>query len=149
LNSTKIINFDLVDSPIEIPNVEITIETNSSELKRYSLIEIAKVIINQMFGILLKKKIHAHNERQAWICMLLAIGSGAAIGPMFKYMAKMHINPALSASWRCQCMVLFLLPLAIFEACFSGNPRVEWGSRKSDLPYPIFVHILVGMLHKY
>ena len=75
---------------------------------------------------------------KAWVCLSLAIMSGAAIGPMFKFMASRNIKPALSASWRCQCMVIFLVPIALFEIRGEqkqGRSPIEWFKKKPGLPY--------------
>jgi len=63
----------------------------------------------------------------AWACMLLAILSGAAIGPAFKVMESFNIPPLLAASWRCQCMSFVLLPLAWLEAHCKGPTRQPIG----------------------
>ena len=63
----------------------------------------------------------------AWLCMLLAILSGAAIGPAFKFMEAYHIEPILAASWRCQCMSFVLLPLALIESYWL-NSKIAWFS---------------------
>ena len=66
----------------------------------------------------------------AWGCMLLAILSGAAIGPAFKVMESFNVPPLLAASWRCQCMSFVLLPLAWLESYCKGAARqpVAWMS---------------------
>lgn len=77
----------------------------------------------------------------AWLCMFCAIVVGSSIGPIFKYMQWHHISPCLAASWRCQCMVIFLIPAAIIERNFSSiRNRIDWLEKKPDLQYPLFVH---------
>ena len=116
-HGTEIINFD--DSSSEHGHVfEVVVEPGNEQTKT-SILEILK----------------------AWLCLTLAVLSGAAIGPMFKYMNHEHIRPALSASWRCQCMTIFLVPLGIIEATYGSQKRVEWFSKTEDLPYAIWVHI--------
>lgn len=58
----------------------------------------------------------------------------------------MGVPSCLAASWRCQCMTLFLLPLAIIEAWSRRNTHepVPWFSRVPDLPFPVWVHILIA-----
>jgi hypothetical protein len=65
---------------------------------------------------------------------------------MFKYMNQVGVNPLLAASWRGQCMLVFLIPCAYIEI-ISNDKRVEWNVRKSDMTYPLFVHVLIGMLN--
>ena len=81
----------------------------------------------------------------AWTSMVLAILSGAAIGPAFKYMALHHIPARLAASWRCQTMTLFLLPLAFMEAlCGKKNNAIDWFARPPELQYPLYVHVAIA-----
>ena len=90
----------------------------------------------------------------AWICMITAIMVGSSIGPMFKYMESHHITPCLAASWRCQCMVIFLLPAAFLERISISNislttnynQNVSWLAKMPDLSYPLFVHIGIAGL---
>ena len=78
-----------------------------------------------------------------WTSMLLAILSGASIGPAFKYMALHHIPARLAASWRCQTMTLFLIPLAFMEAIYDRN-TINWLEKPADRQYPLYVHILIA-----
>jgi len=80
----------------------------------------------------------------AWISLILAIFSGSLIGPAFKYMAKHNIKPILAAAWRCQCMCIFLIPLAIIERVSNKMNKVEWFSKKSDLNYSILTHVIIA-----
>lgn len=80
----------------------------------------------------------------AWISMVLAIMAGSGIGPMFKYMYEHNIPPRLAASWRCQCMSLILLPIAMIESKYDNS--VEWFANKSDLQYKIYIHVLIAGL---
>jgi drug/metabolite transporter (DMT)-like permease len=82
----------------------------------------------------------------AWISLILAILSGASIGPAFKYMTQHGIRSCLSASWRCQCMIIFLIPLAILESWSDRNKRVDWFGYKPDLPYPVIIHTIFSGL---
>jgi drug/metabolite transporter (DMT)-like permease len=82
----------------------------------------------------------------AWVSVILAVLAGASIGPAFKYMSHHGIRSCLSASWRCQCMLIFLLPIAVFEAISDKNKRVDWFARKPDLKYPVIVHVLFSGL---
>lgn len=65
-------------------------------------------------------------------------------GPMFKYMKYNGIQPLLAVIWRGQCMILFLVPLALIE--FRRGNVVEWTARKAGLKYPLFVHVLFAGL---
>ena len=78
-----------------------------------------------------------------WLCLFGAIMSGSAIGPMFKFMEQKHIAPSLAAAWRCQCMIVFLIPLAMVESLKSP---AEWMAKKHDLPYTVYVHIIIASL---
>jgi hypothetical protein len=79
-----------------------------------------------------------------WGAMFLAIMSGATIGPMFKYMENQHIPPILAASWRCQCMLFFLVPMAIMEANSNKSMSVDWFSKKPDLTFTVAGHIFIA-----
>ena len=82
----------------------------------------------------------------AWICMILAIISGSAIGPMFKYMETTGVPPFLAASWRCQTMIIFLWPISFIETKFAEVEQVSLLSRQPDLEYPVYVHVLIGCI---
>jgi drug/metabolite transporter (DMT)-like permease len=82
----------------------------------------------------------------AWVSIILAILAGASIGPAFKYMSRHGIRSCLSASWRCQCMLIFLLPIAVLEVVADKNKRVDWFARKPDLKYPVIVHVFFSGL---
>lgn len=69
-----------------------------------------------------------------WLALLLAIMSGAAIGPAFKWMEIHHVSELLAASWRCQAMVLTLIPCALIEAYFYP---VDWLTMKKSYHYII------------
>lgn len=80
----------------------------------------------------------------AWFSMVLAICSGSAIGPMFKYMEQNKIPPFLSASWRCQCMIIFLLPMALLESRLDTGASIHWWERAPDLSFPLFVYVFAA-----
>lgn len=82
----------------------------------------------------------------AWVSVILAILAGAAIGPAFKYMSHHGIRSCLSASWRCQCMLIFLLPIAVFEAVSDKTKQVDWFANKPDLKYKVIVHVFFSGL---
>jgi drug/metabolite transporter (DMT)-like permease len=64
---------------------------------------------------------------------------------MFKYMRNNSIPMLLSASWRCQCMSIFLIPFAIIEYMYLPvKERTEWFSYKPDLQFPVVVHIILA-----
>eukprot|EP01039_Chlorochromonas_danica_P003650 gene3650-3996_t len=79
-----------------------------------------------------------------WVCMVLAIFAGASIGPVFKYMMAAGVTPLLASSWRNQTMVLSLLPFSFYEAWSAKENRVQWFAYKPDLPFPVFVHVLIS-----
>jgi drug/metabolite transporter (DMT)-like permease len=82
-----------------------------------------------------------------WIAMVLAIFSGAGSGPMFKYMEEHGIAPVLAGAWRCQCMSIFLIPLAFLEIWKNNGETIKFFDRKEDLPFPVWVHtVIAGML---
>ena len=64
---------------------------------------------------------------------------------MFKFMQRNDIPPFLAASWRCQCMCVFLIPIALIEGRYSTT-KIDWFVRKEDLMFPVFVHILLAGL---
>jgi uncharacterized membrane protein len=76
-----------------------------------------------------------------WFAMFLAMMSGASIGPMFKYLENQNIAPLMAASWRCQCMLIFLIPLAFIETKFHST---QWFETKPGLGYPVIVYILIA-----
>jgi drug/metabolite transporter (DMT)-like permease len=78
----------------------------------------------------------------AWTSMILALIASSSIGPVFKFMAHHGIPPFLSASWRCQCMTVFLIPLAIAEVYMDPiKNKVDWFGYKPDLRFPVIVHV--------
>lgn len=96
---------------------------------------------------LVKKHEHKSSQKDliaAAIALVLALIGGAAIGPCFKYMEEAGITPFLSASWRCQCMLVFLVPSAIIEHRSGKNPPVDWFDVKPDLYFPLVVHVLIA-----
>lgn len=82
----------------------------------------------------------------AWMSIVLAVLAGASIGPVFKYMSRHGIRSCLSASWRCQCMLIFLLPIAVLEVVTDNKKKVDWFARKPDLKYPVIVHVFFSGL---
>lgn len=64
-----------------------TISTDDCDNSQKGLHEAPKTCINITIG---------------WIAMILAILSGAAIGPVFKYMEEQNISPVLAAAWYIQ-----------------------------------------------
>ncbi len=81
----------------------------------------------------------------AWASVFLAMIAASSIGPVFKYMARHGIPPCLSASWRCQCMTIFLIPLAIAEVYLDPvKNSVDWFGYKPDLRYPVIVHVIIS-----
>lgn len=81
----------------------------------------------------------------AWGSLVLAIIAGSSIGPVFKFMAHHGIPPCLSASWRCQCMSVFLIPLSIIEVYFDPvKNSVDWMGYKPDLQFPVVVHVVIS-----
>lgn len=85
----------------------------------------------------------------AWLSMILAVISGSAIGPAFKWFEQHGIHELLTASWRCQVMAIILLPLAIIEARYLNHPW-HWLTLKRpadpDLKYPVWTYILTAGL---
>lgn len=83
----------------------------------------------------------------AWICMLLAILSGSSIGPVFKYMETNGVHPFQAASWRSQCMIIWLIPFCILEAWSLPKDKVvSFFERKQDLPFPLGIHVIIAGL---
>lgn len=81
----------------------------------------------------------------AWISMCLAILSSSTIGPMFKYMDNNNIKPILAASWRCQCMAIWLLPFTLLESFLSKKEdRVPWFEYRPGLRFPVVIHVLIA-----
>lgn len=81
-----------------------------------------------------------------WLSMVLAIIAGASIGPVFRYMMSFGITPLLAASWRCQAMVLCLIPTAIWEIYSKNAKPIDWFGKQPDLPFPVIVHLFVASL---
>lgn len=81
----------------------------------------------------------------AWLSMILAVMSGSAIGPAFKWFEQHNIHELLAASWRCQVMAIILIPLAFIEARYFNHPW-HWLTyeRKPDLKYPVAWYILAA-----
>jgi hypothetical protein len=85
----------------------------------------------------------------SWGAMILAVFAAATLGPVFKYIAQHGVDPITAASWRCQCMLLFLAPLAYLESISAQTNRVKWFERKPTLKYPLFIHVLIGKCNSY
>jgi hypothetical protein len=81
------------------------------------------------------------NSVLAWVSMCLAVISGSSIGPVFKYMSTHGLHPMQSASWRCQCMLIWLGPLAIIEIVKESEP-VTWFETRPGLRYPVYIHVI-------
>lgn len=79
----------------------------------------------------------------AWLSMCLAVISGSSIGPVFKYMSTHGIHAMQSASWRCQCMLIWLGPLAIVEM-MKESSHVTWFDIRPGLRYPVYVHVILA-----
>jgi drug/metabolite transporter (DMT)-like permease len=82
----------------------------------------------------------------SWFSMILAVLSGAAIGPVFKYLGEFHVQPCMSASWRGQAMLIFLIPLTALETFCSRNHvplRDRWLKVRPDCSYPAFVYVVL------
>ena len=79
-----------------------------------------------------------------WVCLFLAIMSGSLIGPMFRYIQDRGITPVLAASWRCQCMSIILIPLALLERTVDPTKRVKWFSSNSELKGPIILYVALA-----
>jgi drug/metabolite transporter (DMT)-like permease len=84
----------------------------------------------------------------ASLAMGCAIMAGASIGPIFKYMQANSVPAILAASWRCQCMCIFLIPAAIIErfAKKSLPNRIDWFAKYPDLTFKLYVHIFIAGL---
>jgi len=83
----------------------------------------------------------------AWASMILAVMSGSAIGPAFKWFEQHDIHETLAASWRCQVMAIILIPIACIEARYFSHPWnwLTW-DRKADLKYPVVWYVLAAGL---
>lgn len=79
-----------------------------------------------------------------WACLFLAIMSGSLIGPMFRYIQNAGIAPVLAASWRCQCMSIFLSILAVLERSCNRANRVAWTAPNPDLNGTILFYVFVA-----
>lgn len=125
-----------------IRNTDLDVESsdNSSAGPKISTFEIETVDNGQSSWLQWKAFL------MAWVSIILALIAGGSIGPAFKYMSQHGIRACLSASWRCQCMLPFLLPLAMIEYYTKKDKRVAWFGRKPDLKYPVIVHIIFSGL---
>jgi drug/metabolite transporter (DMT)-like permease len=86
-----------------------------------------------------------------WVLAVLsaisAVLAASSIGPIFKYIYSHNIRPCLAASWRTQCMIVFLLPMALAEYYYDPKKnKVDWFETKPDLPYPLIIHIIFSGL---
>lgn len=82
----------------------------------------------------------------AGIALLSSLVAGSSIGPVFRYLTSQGIRPCLAASWRCQCMSIFLAPVALAETYMDPRNKVEWFQKKPDLSYPVIVHVIFSGL---
>ena len=116
--------------------------SDDEETQRGLLPKVAKVVrpVLENFSLdqLISKKASTFGVIVAWFCMFLGICSDATIGPAFKLMKERHIPVILAASWRCQCMVLILIPLVLIEMKtsavrpFSEQFRWIWGEENDE-----------------
>lgn len=96
---------------------------------------------------LVHKDEHTTNRKQliaAVVALILALIGGAAIGPCFRYIERAGITPFLAVSWRCQCMLIFLLPTTVLEYRSGKNPPVDWFLVKPGLYFPLIVHVAIA-----
>ena len=93
-----------------------------------------------------------HNDQQphtwqqlvlAWSGMVGGVIGFSSVGPVFKYLEDNGISPSLTASWRCQCMAILLLPPAVLESRYQP---IEWFARKDDLRFPVWVYVVIAGL---
>jgi drug/metabolite transporter (DMT)-like permease len=86
-----------------------------------------------------------------WVLAILsaisAVLAASSIGPIFKYIYSHNIRPCLAASWRTQCMILFLFPMALVEYYYDPKKnKVDWFEKKPDLAFPLIIHIVFSGL---
>jgi drug/metabolite transporter (DMT)-like permease len=82
----------------------------------------------------------------AWVSILLATISGAAIGPTFKDMEELSVPPVLAVSWRCQCMIVFLIPILIYQYYDPKIPKIQWMKVYPGLRYPYIYYIVLDSI---
>lgn len=93
------------------------------------------------------KKHQLMNIILAWIALVVAVVSGSAIGPTFKYMESVRgISPILAATWRLETMTLWLIPFAAIESLANRGQveKVPWFSRQPGLLFPVIVHVFIA-----
>jgi hypothetical protein len=103
----------IVMSPMIPPLVEIDVVDNSDSAN------------NNFTACNRKRLVYWAEQLFAWLMLLLAIISGSAIGPVFKYMEHKHVPPCLSAAWRSMTMMIFLIPLAAAEIVYRRRKNKE------------------------
>jgi hypothetical protein len=138
-------NYIKIESDGEQPGVEVAVTTDD-KAKIDTDIENGGVI-NFEETQPEEPKVEKHTLGQlvmGWASMFLAVMAGSLIGPMFKYMQNHGVASMLAASWRCQCMSILLIPLAIMERMYSKNASTDWTARKPDLSFPIYMHVLIA-----
>jgi hypothetical protein len=84
----------------------------------------------------------------AWTSMVLAVLSGATVGPVFKFMGNYHVQPCMSATWRGTAMIIFLVPLAAIEHFYKSKtiktPLLErWMTVHPESKYPVLAYVMV------
>jgi drug/metabolite transporter (DMT)-like permease len=82
----------------------------------------------------------------SWIAMFFATLSGAAIGPIFKYLNSEGIPPTLAACWRTTAICVFMIPLAVGEVLVSKDNRVDWLSTKVGHHHSVIVYVIIAGL---
>ncbi len=58
-------------------------------------------------------------------------------------MEEEGVPPTLAASWRCQAMSVFLIPLAIIEL-WKDKKVIPFFESRPDLEYTVYVHVLIA-----
>jgi drug/metabolite transporter (DMT)-like permease len=131
----------IVMSPMIPPLVEIDVVDNSDSAN------------NNFTACNRKRLVYWAEQLFAWLMLLLAIISGSAIGPVFKYMEHKHVPPCLSAAWRSMTMMIFLIPLAAAEIVYrrrKNKEPINWFVVNKESPtmnkYTPATHMLISGL---
>ncbi len=66
----------------------------------------------------------------AWLALIISVLSMSAVGPTFVYVQRMGVDPVLAASWRCQCMLVFLIVPALIEHFYVTPAATRWAFMK-------------------
>jgi len=95
-----------------------------------------------------KFTLYKHNVF-TWLSLFASIGSGALTGPIFKYIQNHNIQPILAVTWRCACMLFFLIPGTIIERILNKkkyNDFIKDYFITEKSKYPLILYVIISSI---